>query len=244
MRLDNYIVEKTGLTKNKSQALIKAWAVLINNKKITKAWYEIKESDSIEISHTDESKYVARSAIKLKKYFEKNSKEVQWKVALDIGSSTGWFCQILLENGIKKIYWVDVWSSQLHESLKSNSKIVSIENTDIRKLEKLSEEIDIITCDVSFIPLSMILESIISHCWKNTEILLLFKPQFEVWKNNVNKKWVVKHEKYTTQALNNFLNLCREKWLKIVNVEKSQLHWENGNEEIFIEWIRKDLTNK
>lgn len=239
MRLDQYVTEKTGLTKNKAQAMLKADAVLVNGKIETKSGFKLKETDLVEISQTDESKYVARSAIKLKKYLEAFPHDLKWKTVLDIGSSTGWFCQILLEQEVSKIYAVDVWTSQLHDILRERKEIVSLENTDIRDLKFLPEQVDFITCDVSFIKLEMILDSIIYHIWENTVAFLLFKPQFEVWKNHVNRKWVVREEKYTIRELNNFLDIVRAKWLKINKVEKSEMKWENWNEEIFIEVQKK-----
>jgi 23S rRNA (cytidine1920-2'-O)/16S rRNA (cytidine1409-2'-O)-methyltransferase len=182
---------------------------------------------------------VARSAIKLKKYLEAFPHDLKWKIILDIWSSTGGFCQILLEHEVSKIYAIDVWTSQLHDKLKSRDAIVSLENTDIRDLKFLPEKVDYITCDVSFIKLDIILDSIIWHISDKTVAFLLFKPQFEVWKNHVNRKWVVREEKYTIRELNNFLDICRAKWLKIIKVEKSEMKWENWNEEIFIEVIKK-----
>lgn len=239
MRLDQYVTKNQWLSRNKAQAMIKAWAVLVNNKVITKTWFITKETDLIEISQTQESKYVARSAIKLKEYLEEFPHEMQSKTALDIWSSTGWFCQILLENNISKVYAVDVGTSQLHEKLRTRKEIISLENTDIRDLKFLPEKVDYITCDVSFIKISMILDAIISHISDTTTAFLLFKPQFEVWRNYVNRKWVVKDEKYTIRELNNFLDICRAKWLKIIAVEKSKMKWENWNEEIFIEVVKK-----
>lgn len=239
MRLDNYVVEQTWLTKNKAQAMIKSWAILINDKTVSKAWFILKQSDNVFIWETQESKYVARSAMKLKSFLDEFPLEIKSKVALDIWSSTGGFCQILLENEISKIYAVDVGTSQLHETLRENNKIVSLENTDIRDLKLLPEKIDIITCDVSFIKLEMILDAIISHIWDTTQALLLFKPQFEVGKNHITRKWVVKDEKFSIRELNNFLDICRAKWLKILRVEKSQMKWESGNQEIFIQLEKK-----
>ena len=239
MRLDQYVTEKSEITRNKAQAMIKAWAVLVNNKLITKTGFKIKETDIVNISETEESMYVARSAIKLKKHLEQFPQDMTDKVALDIGSSTGGFCQILLEQSVSKIYAVDVWTSQLHEKLRNRNEIISLENTDIRDLKLLPEKVDFVTCDVSFIKLDMILDAIISHISENTIAYLLFKPQFEVGKNRVNNKWVVKDEKYTIRELNNFLDLCRAKWLKIVRVENSHMKGENGNQEIIIEVGKK-----
>ncbi|MCP4523093.1 MAG: TlyA family RNA methyltransferase [Candidatus Gracilibacteria bacterium] len=244
MRIDQYVTEKNNITKNKAQAMIKAGAILVNNKIITKCGFMVKETDEIEISETEESKYVSRSAIKLKKYFENFPQKLTGKTALDIGSSTGGFCQILLENEIQKIYAVDVGTSQLHQTLRNKGEIVSLENTDIRDLRLLPEKIDIITCDVSFIKLEMILDAIIYHIQENTKCFLLFKPQFEVGKNFVNKKGVVKNDKYTIRELNNFLDICRAKGLKILQVENSEMKGENGNQEIFIELIKKEIEKK
>lgn len=234
MRIDQYITEKLEISRNKSQAIIKAWNVFVNWEKITKTWFEIKQNMEVIINELDETKYVARSAIKLKWFLEEIDLKIKDFVCLDIWSSTGWFCQILLENDVNTIYAVDVGTSQLHDIVRNNNKIVVKENTDIRKLEKLDKNIDLITCDVSFISLEMILDSIINHMNTDTISILLFKPQFEVWKKHIWKKWVVLDEKIITKKLNDFLQICRDKWLQILKVEKSKLEWENGNKEIFI----------
>ena len=227
MRIDQYITEKIQITRNKSQAIIKAWNVFVNWEKITKTWFEVKESMEVIINELLETKYVARSAIKLKWFIENSDINISDLTCLDIWSSTGGFCQILLEKNAKKIYAVDVWTSQLHDIVRANNKIISIENTDIKNL-------DLITCDVSFISLEMIIDSIVFQMNNTTISLLLFKPQFEVWKKNIWKKWVVIDEKIIDKKLNDFLQVCRELWLQILKVEKSRLEWENGNKEIFI----------
>lgn len=239
MRLDQYVTNELKISRNKAQVIIKSWNVLVDSKIITKTGFEITENNKIIINELEQTKYVARSAIKLKWFFEKNDFNLKGFVCLDIWSSTWWFCQILLENWASKIYAVDVWTSQLHESIKSNTKIITKENTDVRKLDKLNENIDLITCDVSFISLELIIDSIINHMNNNTICILLFKPQFEVGKKNINKKWVVTDQKISDKKLNNFLQVCRDKWLKINNVENSSLQWENWNKEIFIEAIKK-----
>lgn len=233
MRLDQYITEKLEISRNKAQAIIKAWNVFINWEKIIKTWFEVKQNMEIAINEFEQTKYVARSAIKLKWFLEEIDLKIKDFVCLDIWSSTGWFCQILLENDVKTIYAIDVWTSQLHDIVRNNKKIIVKENTDIRNLEKL-ENIDLITCDVSFISLEMILQSIINQMNNSTISLLLFKPQFEVWKQFINKKWVVIDKKISDKKLNDFLQICRDNWLQIIKVSKSKLEWENGNKEIFI----------
>ena len=233
MRLDQYITEKLQISKNKAQSLIKSWNVKVNFKNILKPWFFVNPDDKIDISKGEELNYVARSALKLKWFFEENILDLENKVCLDIWSSTWGFCQILLEKNIWKIFAVDVWTSQLHSILKENKKIISIENTDIRKLQKI-ENVDFITCDVSFINLEKILESIVFQMSDKTKVLLLFKPQFQVWKWFIDKKWVVKDKKIIEKKLSEFLKFCWEKWLQILKVENSKLAWENWNQEIFI----------
>lgn len=233
MRLDQYITQKLQTSKNKAQSLIKTGNIKVNLKTVLKPWFSIKNDDKIDISKTEELNYVARSALKLKWFLEENFLDLENKICLDIWASTWGFCQILLEKNIWKVFAVDVWTSQLHSILKGNQKIVSIENTDIRNLQKI-ENIDFITCDVSFINLEKILESIIFQMSEKTKALLLFKPQFQVWKWFIDKKWVVKDKKIIENKLNEFLEFCRKNWLQILKIEKSKLAWENWNQEIFI----------
>lgn len=233
MRLDQYITEKLQISKNKAQNLIKTGNIKVNLKTVLKPWFFVNYADKIDISKAEELNYVARSALKLKWFLAENFLDLENKICLDVWASTWGFCQILLEKNIWKIFAVDVWTSQLHSILKENKKIISIENTDIRKLQKI-ENVDFITCDVSFINLEKILESIVFQMSDKTKVLLLFKPQFQVWKWFIDKKWVVKDKNIIEKKLDEFLKFCWEKWLQILKVENSKLAWENWNQEIFI----------
>ncbi|MFY9093007.1 SAM-dependent methyltransferase, partial [Aliarcobacter butzleri] len=153
------------------------------------------------------------------------------KNALDIGSSTGGFTQILLENEIKKVTCVDVGTNQLHERIKYNDKINFFENTDIRNFE--SDEIfDIVTCDVSFISILNIIDAI--NTLASKDIIILFKPQFEVGSNvKRDKKGIVKDNNAIQKARDNFLNKTNIlNWtLKYSNISK--LQGKDGNVEEF-----------
>ena len=235
MRLDLYISQKLWVSRNRAQFFVQEQKVKVNQKVITKVAYLIKENDRVE-TDIDEINYVSRSAIKLKWFLETEKIELVWKYALDIGSSTGGFTQILLEKWIQKVYSLDVGTSQLHPTLQNHPKIVSIENTDIRKFEKnnLKEPLDIIVCDVSFISLSVVIDAIIALMEEHTKTILLFKPQFEVGKENLTKLWVPKDEKIVEEKMSNFCLILQKKWVKIPLIKNSVLTWENGNKEIFI----------
>ena len=157
-RLDNYLVEKNFIdTRNKAQALIKNGFVHVNGKKITKNSFKIVESDVLHVEKHDN--YVSRSANKLKLFLEELELNVKGMVALDIGSSTGGFTQVLLENCVKEVSAVDVGKEQLHKSLKDDERVFSYESCDIRKFES-EKAFELVVSDVSFISLLYILDDV------------------------------------------------------------------------------------
>ncbi|RLA68341.1 MAG: TlyA family RNA methyltransferase, partial [Epsilonproteobacteria bacterium] len=126
--------------------------------------------------------YVSRAARKLENFLLEHSVKMKNKRALDIGSSTGGFAQIMLENDVSSIDCVDVGSEQLHISLRSNEKLSLHEETDIR--EYVNEEaFELITCDVSFISILQIINDINRLSSEGTDVIILYKPQFEVGKD-------------------------------------------------------------
>lgn len=239
MRLDQYISQKLWVSRNRAQFFIEQEKIKVNSKIITKLSYLVKETDKVE-ENINEINYVSRSALKLKWFLEENNLQVSGMNCLDIWASTWWFTQVLIEKWVKKVYAVDVWTSQLHDSLKWNDKIISIENTDIRKIDKnlLKEELDLIVCDVSFISLNLLIDSILNLMNNKTLVLLLFKPQFEVGSENLTKLWLPKNEEIIKAKFDNFCLLLEKKSVKIQLIKESSLTWENGNKEIFI-FIKK-----
>jgi len=205
MRLDIYVTKQHNIqSRNKAQELIKSKKVLVNGKIVTKSSFVVEEN--MDISIDTEDFFVSRSAKKLK-YFLDDNKSIKLNDldALDIGSSTGGFTQILLLNNVKSVTCVDVGSNQLHQSIKNNSKIIIKENTDIRDFNS-NKKYDIITCDVSFISILYIIEDI--NRLANDKIIILYKPQFEVGKN-------IKRDKNGVVLDSKAINDCREEFLKI-----------------------------
>ena len=194
MRLDDKVKELFNISKTKAQKYIREGIVKIDNKIITKPGYILKDEEknnkkeyNIEIiEEKNRYIYVSQGALKLKKAVEEfNLQEIlKDNICIDIGSSTGGFTEILLENGVKKVYSIDVGTSQLDEKLKKNNKVISIENTDFRNIQIDKENkfqndnIDTIVGDLSFISLKKIIDKIVEIAPKN--IILLIKPQFEV----------------------------------------------------------------
>lgn len=200
MRLDDKVKELFYISKTKAQKYIREGIVKVDDKIITKPGYILKDLKDEEKNNKEkynieiiEEKnryiYVSQGALKLKKAVEEFNLEEILKnnICIDIGSSTGGFTEILLENGVKKVYSIDVGTSQLDEKLKKNNKVISIENTDFRNIQIDKENkfqndnIDTIVGDLSFISLKKIIDKIVEIEPKN--IILLIKPQFEVGEN-------------------------------------------------------------
>ena len=150
---------------------------------------------------------------------------------LDVGSSTGGFVQILLQRGAKSVTALDVGSSQLSEILRRSPRVIVRENTDIREFES-EKKFDLITCDVSFISLNLILKSLASLA--KSVLIVLFKPQFEVGAEiNRNKKGVLKDEKAARAARTKFERLCAELGLAVLHASACKITGKEGNQEFF-----------
>ncbi|QKF72631.1 16S/23S rRNA (cytidine-2'-O)-methyltransferase [Aliarcobacter faecis] len=228
MRLDLYLTTNFNIqSRNKASELIKSNKVKIDGKIISKASFIVEEDMNIEL--LEEDFYVSRAAYKLKFFLDEIKIDLNNFIALDIGSSTGGFTQILLENEIKKVICVDVGSNQLHERIKHNSKIEFFENCDIRDF-KSEICFDIITCDVSFISILNIIETINSLNFKR--IIILFKPQFEVGTGiKRDKKGVVKDKFAIEKARDKFLSKTLELNWKLEKNSISKLQGKDGNDE-------------
>jgi len=194
MRLDDRVKEIFNISKTKAQKYIREGIVKVDNKIITKPGYILKDEEknnkkeyNIEIiEEKNKYIYVSQGALKLKKAVKEfNLQEIlKDNICIDIGSSTGGFTEILLENGVKKVYSIDVGTSQLDEKLKRNNKVISIENTDFRNIQIDKENkfqndnINTIVGDLSFISIKKIIDKIGEISPEN--MILLIKPQFEV----------------------------------------------------------------
>ncbi len=229
MRIDQYLKENFDIqSRNKASELIKAKKIKVDGKIITKTSLDVNENSNIEILEDDF--FVSRAAYKLK-YFLEELPNINLKntISLDIGSSTGGFTQILLNNDVKEVICVDVGSNQLHEKIKADNRISFFENTDIRDF-KSEKEFEIVTCDVSFISILNIIEDI--NRLANDKIIILFKPQFEVGTNvKRDKKGVVKDKKAIIKSREKFLDYTKLLNWELKYSSMSKLQGKDGNEE-------------
>lgn len=187
-RIDKELVNR-GLvpSRSKAQELIESSLVKCNDKVITKANYLVEENDSITILENDKLKYVSRGGLKLEKAIKEFNIDFKNLKVMDIGSSTGGFCDCALQHGASNIIAIDVGTNLLHESLRGNEKIDLHEQTNFKSLDsKYFKNIDIMTCDVSFISLKQIITKIAQENI-NIDIICLIKPQFEAGKDIATK---------------------------------------------------------
>ncbi len=225
-RLDNHLVEKSMVgSRNKAQTIIKDGLVSVNKKVIKKSSFKLNIDDKVTISEYKE--YVSRSAFKLVYFLDELELNIKDNIALDIGSSTGGFTQVLLEAGVKEVSAVDVGKEQLHKSIKNDSRVYSHESCDIRKFES-EKKFDLVVSDVSFISLLYILDDVDRLATRN--IILLFKPQFEVGREaKRDNHGVVLDEKVIQNAMNKFESACKEKSWKLTRKSPSKLTGKEGN---------------
>ncbi len=231
MRLDVYLFENSfAQSRNKAGEMIKNREVLVDGSVITKASFKVDSDSQIKVE--EKVQYVSRAANKLKGFFQdSDALHVEGIKCLDIGSSTGGFVQVLLENGALHVTGVDVGSDQLHTSLRGDKRISLYEKTDIREF-KSKEKFDLVTCDVSFIGVNQILEDI--DRLADNIILILFKPQFEVGVGvKRTTKGVVKDESAINRVKEKFVSRCFTLGWRLLDTKESILKGKEGNEETF-----------
>ena len=229
-RLDIFLVEQGFFeSRNKASEAIKNRNVKIDGKIITKPAYIVEKDSKVEL--LQERSYVSRAGYKLKEFLKESDIEINDKICLDIGSSTGGFTEVLLEYGAKEVYAVDVGSNQLHQKLKDDKRVKSFEKCDIREFES-DKKFDVVTCDVSFVGISHIIPKIKEL--SNDKIILLFKPQFEVGKDvKRDKKGVIKDKDAIKRVMMRFESLLVSEGLNLLKKESSKVKGKEGNEEYF-----------
>ena len=192
-------------SRTKAQALIMAGAAFSGERKLAKPGDMLAEDAPLDVRGKDHP-WVSRGGIKLDHGLAHFGFDVTGAVALDVGSSTGGFTDVLLSRGAAKVYAIDVGTNQLAWKLRQDPRVVVHEQTNARFLtaEQVPEPIDIIVCDASFIALAKVLEAPLKLAGAGAKLVALVKPQFEAGREDVGKGGVVRdpevHERVCTQA--------------------------------------------
>ena len=251
IRLDLLLFQRGLVTsREKGKNLIKNGNVFVDGKCADKAGAMLNGNENIEIQG-ETPRYVGRGGYKLEKVLESNSIRLNGKVCMDIGASTGGFTDCMLQYGADKVYAVDVGTNQLDEKLRQESKVISMENTNMRYLkpEEIGEAVDFAAMDVSFISVTKLLEPIRVVLKENACIASLIKPQFEAGRENIGKGGIVKDRKVHLQVLKNILRAFEENGFLPLWMSYSPIKGTDGNIEYLLlaqkrEESREDFIEK
>lgn len=239
-RLDVLLV-KRGLVNSRQQAkaVIMAGEVFVNGEREDKAGTTFDEKVDIVVK-SNKQKYVSRGGFKLEKAIDCWPIDLNDKICMDIGSSTGGFTDCMLQNGARKVYAVDVGTNQLAWSLRNNEKVVSMEKTNIRYLtsDQVNDKIQFASVDVSFISLSKILVPARELLEEGAQMVCLIKPQFEAGREKVGKKGVVRDKKVHIEVIEQVMLFAYNNKFDILDINYSPIKGPEGNIEYLI-YIQK-----
>ena len=240
-RLDILVVNKgIAPSREKAKALIMAGQIFVDNEREDKPGTKFDENAHIEL-HGKTLPYVSRGGLKLEKAIESFDLELEGKICMDIGASTGGFTDCMLQNDAKKVYAVDVGYGQLAWKLRSDDRVVNMERTNIRyiDIDLITDEIDFISIDVAFISLKLVLPVAFNLLKQTGELVALIKPQFEAGKEEVGKKGVVRDISIHRKVINEILQFSLETGFSVLNLEYSPIKGPEGNIE-FLLYLKKD----
>ncbi len=240
-RIDKLLVDR-GLveSREKAKALVMAGNVLVNGEVVSKPGAQVPVDACIELK--EELPYVSRGGLKLERALEEFGINVEGKVCVDVGASTGGFTDCLLKKGAKRVYAIDVGYGQLHWKLRNHPKVVNMEKINIRHMprEAIPEEVDFVCVDVSFISLEKVLPKVKELLSKNGEAVCLIKPQFEVGPKKVGKGGVVRKEEYRMEAVEKVKGAAIRLGFRVCGVIESPIRGTKGNLEYLIHLILED----
>jgi 23S rRNA (cytidine1920-2'-O)/16S rRNA (cytidine1409-2'-O)-methyltransferase len=235
--LDRGLLESRG----RARALIMAGKIFVNERPVDKPGTGVCPEDRI-VVRTDPVRYVSRGGLKLENALKVIGVTVRQTVCLDVGASTGGFTDCLLQHGAKRVYAVDVGYGQLAWKLRQDPRVVVIERTNIRamKADTIPEPLDLITIDVSFISLKIVVPSVLNLLKNDGRIIALIKPQFEVGRGKVGKGGVVRDPELHDEVIQSLTEFFIESGLTCGPVFPSALLGPKGNREFMIDLTRSE----
>jgi 23S rRNA (cytidine1920-2'-O)/16S rRNA (cytidine1409-2'-O)-methyltransferase len=229
-RLDHVLTaRKLVATRSQAESYIRLGNVTVNGQVVDKPGKFVSEQDDIKL--TAAQQYVSRAGLKLASIAVDFELDFRDKIVLDVGSSTGGFTDYALRHGASKVIAVDVGTNQLHPSLHNNPRIELHEQTDIRSMASVSERINYVLIDVSFISIREILRHLPKLIDRQTIVIAMVKPQFET--SGADKhKGVIKNDRVRRQILKDFESWATSKYNVLAKAD-SEVSGEKGNTERF-----------
>jgi 23S rRNA (cytidine1920-2'-O)/16S rRNA (cytidine1409-2'-O)-methyltransferase len=239
-RIDLLLVRR-GLVPSRvwAQSLLMAGVVFVEGTRVDKAGTLVARDSKIIIKE-DSRRYVGRGGVKLEAALDRFKINVNDRVALDIGASTGGFTDCLLQFGARKVYAIDVGHGQIDWGLRQDKRVVVMEKVNARYLkpEDIGELVDIATIDVSFISLTLIIPRVKNLLKPKGMLIALIKPQFEVGKGEVGKKGVVRDESKYAVVIEKITSFLKGEYFDIIGVMPSPILGAEGNKEFLVAGVK------
>lgn len=237
IRLDQFLVDNGHAeSKTRAQSIIMAGLVYLGEKKLDKPGHQVAEDAAINV-RGKEHPWVSRGGMKLEKAIEFFSIDVKDAIAMDVGSSTGGFSDVLLTHGAQKIYAVDVGTGQLDPKIRNDNRVVVMEQTNARHLTRamIEDTLDIIVCDASFISLKKVLPAALALADANAQLVALIKPQFEVGKAEVSRgKGVITDSELHKAVCNDIQHWLTAAGWAVYGITESPITGPKGNVEFLL----------
>ncbi|AKH42218.1 16S/23S rRNA (cytidine-2'-O)-methyltransferase TlyA [Croceibacterium atlanticum] len=235
-RIDQLLVER-GLAESRAraQALVMAGLVFAGESRIDKPGQQVKEDTAIEVRGRDHP-WVGRGGVKLAHAIEAFGLDPTGAVAMDIGSSTGGFTEVLLENGAEHVFAVDVGTNQLAWKLRQDPRVTVLEQTNARALteEQIDRPCNWVVCDASFISLSKVLDVPLKLAAPHCRLVALIKPQFEVRREEVGKGGIIRDETLHKRVCDEVSAWLEAEGWTIQGIVESPIKGTEGNVEFLI----------
>lgn len=235
-RLDVLLVQRgLAASREKAKAVIMSGNVFVDGQREDKAGTTFDEKVDI-VVRGKTLPYVSRGGLKLEKAVHQFGVELEGKICMDIGSSTGGFTDCMLQNGAVKVYAVDVGHGQLDWKLRQDERVVCMEKTNIRYVtpEDIADRLDFASVDVSFISLTKVLLPAKQLLKEDGQIVCLIKPQFEAGREKVGKKGVVRDKKVHREVIEMVIDYAVSIGFEVLNLEYSPIKGPEGNIEYLL----------
>ncbi len=233
IRLDQLVFD-LGLAESRERAktTVMSGLVFVNGQRADKPGMQVSPDVNVEVKGTA-LPYVSRGGLKLEKALKVFPIDVNGKVCIDCGASTGGFTDVLLKNGAAKVYSVDVGYGQLAWSLRNDERVVNMERTNIRYIssEQIPEPLDICVMDLSFISVKLVLPAVCALLKDDAQLVCLIKPQFEAGREEVGKKGVVRDKAVHLSVIESVLSFVPTVGMTVMGLDFSPIKGPEGNRE-------------
>ncbi|MBQ4137117.1 MAG: TlyA family RNA methyltransferase [Clostridia bacterium] len=242
MRIDTYLAEN-GIAPSRTRAtdMIKKGLVKVDGRVVAKPSFEIGEGQKVSVDRS-EHEYVSRAAHKLAFAKECFGISFDGLCAADLGASTGGFCQVMLEDNIKKLWAIDIGHGQLHPDVAKDKRVCVLEGVNARYIteETLGQKVDIVTSDLSFISQTLVFEAICKILKPDGIYIGLIKPQFEAGRENIGKGGIVKDKKIHERVIEKVIGSANSFGLVCTGITASPILGGDGNREFLACYVKRE----